>query len=305
MEQPTGAADPEAPSDPPQGVTARSITWVRSRAQRATRWTLAARTTHPSVDVGFRLADRDKRVAAGVLAGGVAYRMFFWLLSVSVLSTGALGVVDGARLDQALGEMGFGPTASATIEELLRGSDEARWWLILVGGWLVLWTGYLGAKALVLVHAAVWGVAAPPAGRQWVMSLAFSGTAVAFMVGMSVADLVQARGGGAGVLAFVVSTTIPFALWLAVSRRLPHRGAGWMDLVPGALLVGVGFQAFQQIAIWFLAPRLANATQLYGLLGIVATALFSLYVLGRLMVGAATLNASIHEQRSAAALDES
>ena len=120
-----------------------------------------ARETHRSVDVGFRLADRDKRVAAGVLAGGLAYRMFFWLLSVSVISTGALGVVDGSWLDEALRELGLGPTAADTIEELVRDSDKARWWVVLVGGWLLLWTGYLGAKALVLVHAAVWGIGGP------------------------------------------------------------------------------------------------------------------------------------------------
>ena len=36
-----------------------------------------------------------------------------------------------------------------------------HWWLLLVGGWLVLWTGYLIVKALVLVHAVVWAVPPP------------------------------------------------------------------------------------------------------------------------------------------------
>ena len=291
--------DPDPVLDSRPRATARMLTWARTRARDATEWTIGARETHRSVDVGFRLADRDKRVAAGVLAGGVAYRMFFWLLSVSVLSTGALGLADGTWLDETLSELGFGPTASDAIKEYLRGSEQARWWLILVGGWLVLWTGYLGAKALILVHATVWGIPAPHAKKQWAMSLTFSCTALAFIVGMSVADRVQARGGGIGLVAILVSTAIPFALWLVVSGWLPHLGAGWSDLVPGAVLVGIGVQAFQQFAVWFLAPKLANATQLYGILGIAATALFWFYILGRLMIGAATLNASLHEQRSA------
>ena len=98
-----------------------------------------------------------------------------------------------------------------------------------------------------------------------------------------------------------MSTTIPFALWLAVSSRLPHSGVGWKHPVPGALLVGIGAQAVQQLAAWFLAPALASATQLYGLLGIVATALFGFYLLARLIVVAPTLNASVGEERSAAA----
>ena len=88
-------------------------------------------------------------------------------------------------------------------------------------------------------------------------------------------------------------------MWLVVSSWLPHRGIGWRDLVPGAVLVAIGMQAFYLFATIFLAPKLANATQLYGLLGIAATVLFWLYVLGRLTIGAATLNASLYENRVA------
>ena len=153
-----------SPAPDPQsrtGAAARAIDWSASKARHAITWSVGARSTHRTVDVGFRLADRDKRVAAGVLAGGVAYRMFFWLLSISVLATGALGLARRSWVDSALSEMGIGPVASETINDLVRGTDQARWWVLLVGGWLVLWTGYLGAKALVLVHAAVWGVQPP------------------------------------------------------------------------------------------------------------------------------------------------
>lgn len=99
-------------------------------------------------------------------------------------------------------------------------------------------------------------------------------------------------------MALLVVTVLPMAIWLLVSRVLPHPLVRWTDLVPGALLVGVGVQAFYQFATWFLAPKLANATQLYGLLGIAATVLSWLYALGRLMIGAVTLNASVLEQRA-------
>ena len=277
------------------GATARAVGWSRERAQRATRWSLTARSTHPSVDVGFRLADRDKRVAAGVLAGGVAYRLFFWILSVSVLSTGGLGVLQRGWVEETLREAGLSPAAVDAVQDLTRRSEPARWWLLLVGVWLVLWTGYLGAKALVLVHAAVWGVPAPPLRKPWLVSLCFTGTVLALVLSMALAAPVHAGGGGLGLVAAVVTTAIPFAVWLAASRWLPHRGTSWTGLMPGALLVAVGIQAFYAFTTWFLVPGIANATELYGLVGIVATALFWLYVLGRLAIGAATLNASMYE----------
>ena len=155
----TGVGPAPDPESRP-GAAARTIGWSTTKARQAVNWSIGARSTHRSVDVGFRLADRDKRVAAGVLAGGVAYRMFFWLLSISVLATGALGLAGRSWVDSALSEMRIGPVATETINDFVRGTDQARWWVLLVGGWLVLWTGYLGAKALVLVHAAVWGLPA-------------------------------------------------------------------------------------------------------------------------------------------------
>ncbi len=290
---------PEAAPEPRRGATARAVDWSRVRAQRASAWSLDARESHRSVDVGFRLADRDKRVAAGVLAGGVAYRLFFWLLSVSVLATGAFGIARGDRVDEVLHDLGLGPATSDIVKQLMRGSDDARWLVSAVGAWLVLWTGYLGAKALVLVHAAVWGVPAPPARRHWAMSLAFTGTTLGILVAMSLAARVHTEGLAVGVLADVLAAAVPFTAWLVVSGWLPRRGEGWRDLLPGAVLMAIGVETFYLVATWFLAPKLANATQLYGLLGISATILFWLFILGRLIIGAATLNLSLYENRIA------
>lgn len=289
---PTGGEPHDAPR---AGATARALDWSRERTRRATQWSLAARSTHPSVDVGFRLADRDKRVAAGVLAGGVAYRLFFWIISVSVLSTGGLGVMQREWVEETLRQAGLTPAAVEAVQDVTRRSEPARWWLLLAGVWLVLWTGYLGAKALVLVHAAVWAVPAPPVRKAWLVSLCFTGTVLALGLSMAVAAPVHAGGGGLGLVAAGVTTAIPFGVWLVASRWLPHRGTSWTGLMPGALLVALGIQAFYVVTTWFLAPGIANATELYGLVGIVATALFWLYVLGRLAIGAATLNASVYE----------
>ena len=40
------------------------------------------------------------------------------------------------------------------------------------------------------------------------------------------------------------------ALWLWVSWVLPHRGVGWKSLLPGALLVAVGFQVLHVLTMW-------------------------------------------------------
>jgi uncharacterized BrkB/YihY/UPF0761 family membrane protein len=110
----------------------------------------------------------------------------------------------------------------------------------------------------------------------------------------------------AGLVATFAVIVVPFTIWLFVSRALPHGDVGWWGLVPGAILVAVGAQGLHIFTVYFLGPKLASATQLYGLMGVVSTALFWLYVIGRLVIGAATINASIYEQRlTVAAEDES
>ena len=66
--------------------------------------------------------------------------------------------------------------------------------------------------------------------------------------------------------------------------------------MPGAVLVAVGLEGLHLFTVYFLGPKLANATELYGVLGVVSTILFWLYITGRLVIGAATINASLYEQ---------
>jgi uncharacterized BrkB/YihY/UPF0761 family membrane protein len=256
------------------------------------------------VDVGFRLVDRDKRVAAGVLAGGVAYRLFFWCLSVSLLVNGTWGFVDGDRAEQLLLDAGVMPSVVSTLSELSQKSEQARWWLVIVGGWLVLWTGYLGAKALVLVHAAVWDVSPTPIRKPWWASLGFAASVLAFVASIAVVQWVRSESQVFGIAAMLASAGVPLAFWLVVSNRLPHRGSGWRVLLPGALVVAVGVHGFYLITAWFLAPKLASATDTYGLLGVVATWLFWLYLIGRLVIAGATLNAALLDHRFRATTPE-
>lgn len=281
------------------GVGARLFAWSKAMSDGATSWAMAARETHPSVDVGFRLAHRDKRVAASVLAGGVAYRLFFWLLSFSLVTTGALGFADGERAEQVLLDLGVGPVIAAIMSDVSQQSQHARWWLLLVGGWLVLWTGYSGGKALVLVHATVWGIPPTPIRKPLSASLGFTGSMLAFGASMALVRWVRSESQILGAITTLASVAVPFALWLVASQWLPHRGSGLRGLLPGALVVAVGVHAFYLFTTLFLAPKLDSATETYGAIGVVGTMLFWLYLLGRLVIGGATMNASLYDRRSA------
>jgi len=284
----------EPPSRP--GLVSRTISRSRQTAERATAWVLGARETNRTVDAGFRAADRDKRVAAGVLAGGVAYRFFFWILAASVLTNGAIGFIDGHRVRAALESLDLDPSIAASLQGTAEPSDTARWWLVIVGLWLVVWTGYLGAKAVMLVHAAVWGMPPPPIHRRLVASGVFTGVMAAFIASIAVAQWLRTQFPSFQLVTSFLLMAVPFFGWLLISKALPHQDVGWKGLVPGAALVAVGVQGLHLFTVLFLGPKLANATELYGVLGVVSTILFWLYITGRLVIGAATINASLYEQ---------
>lgn len=187
------------------------------------------------------------------------------------------------------------------LQQSLQSSEPARWWLLLIGGWLVLWTGYLGAKAFVMVHAAVWRVRPPRVRNALLASLTFSGTSLLFALSLVVAHWVRVEAPGLGLVATLALIVVPFGLWLVVSRRLPPGDLAWSELVPGAAVVAIGIQGLHVFTVYYLLPTLDNTTELYGALGLVSTFLFWLYIIGRLVIGGATVTVSYRERRNGAA----
>ncbi len=235
-----------------------------------------------------------------VLAGGIAYRVFFWLLALSLVLGGALGLFDPDDVESALEDHGFGAWIAAAIAEAARSADGNEWWLLLVGAWLLLWTGYTCTKALVLTHAAVWQVQPPRVARPVRASLIFNGLTLGFVGALAAARWLREENTSAGLAATLLVIVVPFGFWLMASRALPNRAKGWSQLAPGAAVVAVGLQAMHVFTTYFLGPKLTSATQLYGVIGVTTTMLFWFYLAGRLIIAAATLNSSFVESRSGA-----
>jgi hypothetical protein len=259
---------------------------------------------HASVAVPFRAADRNRRVAASVLAGGFAYRLFLWLLAFGLVVGGALGLGNADGTEDAVASGGLPAAVVNAIGDVARAADSNSWWLLLIGVPLLLWEGYAGAKGLERVHALVWNDLSPPRIRPLKSSLAFSGGACVFIATVSLSWWFRDASAAAQCLIFAVMMVPLAALWLFVSLRLPHGSAVWKALLPGALLVAVGFQATHGLVLYTLAPKLQKSTSLYGALGVTTTVLFFGWVVGWLVVTAPILNSSLDDDLQARARHE-
>ena len=73
--------------------------------------------------------------------------------------------------------------------------------------------------------------------------------------------------------------------------RLPSEDVPWTAFLPGAIVVGLGLEALYVFTVFYLQIKLANASELYGALGLATTTLFFFFLVGRGVVWGAELNA--------------
>jgi uncharacterized BrkB/YihY/UPF0761 family membrane protein len=254
----------------------------------------SARERHVSVAIPFRVVEREARVAASVLAGGFAYKLFLWLLPFGLILGGVFGLSNTANTEEAV-RGGLVAAVINSIGDSTRATGFNPWWLLIIGVFGLLWAGRSGAKAAQLIYALVWDEP-PPRTKSLPASLVFTGFMCAILATVGLSWWIRDNTSLAGLLPAIATIPVIAGLWLWASLLLPHGDASRRALVPGALLVAVGFVVIHELIGSFFFPKLQESTQLYGVLGAMTTILFYMYWVAALVVSAATLNHSLHQE---------
>jgi uncharacterized BrkB/YihY/UPF0761 family membrane protein len=267
--------------------------WIAERAE-------AERENHGSLDAAFEVVDRDTEVGGGIIAGALAYRLFIWLLPLALVLVSGLGIASSASSSSPQStakSLGLAGLVTNSIASAAKGS--ARWYALAVGIPVLLYVTRSVLRVLIGAHRLVWTDLRAAAPRPTAKAtLRLLGLILGIFVLSGLAAAARAHSFALGLLA-TLGLVLPIAgLWLLISIRLPHRSADWMSLVPGALVFAAGVEVVQIVAAYLLAPYSLSKQGTYGALGIAATLLFGLYLISRLIVGAAVLNATLWERRS-------
>jgi uncharacterized BrkB/YihY/UPF0761 family membrane protein len=271
---------------------------MRARARRYAERTEAFRRQHSSVDAVYVMADRDIEIGGGIMAGALAYRIFVWLLPFALVVVGGIGIaadVSSESPASAAQSLGLRGIVSHSIAQASQGSS--RWYAILIGVPLLIWASRGLLKALIVVHRLIWGdlrreVPKPTLGatlRLLVLLAAY--------FGMREGVRAIESWSGSFLLRTVAGILAVFAWWLLVSVRLPHHGVPWQALIPGAVVIALGLELISDIGTRVIAPRIASSQSAYGALGVAATLLLGLFVVSRLVVASAVVNATASERR--------
>jgi uncharacterized BrkB/YihY/UPF0761 family membrane protein len=153
-------------------------------------------------------------------------------------------------------------------------------------------------RVLIGTHRLAWGdLKGARPKPTFVDAAKLLGVLTAFFVLAGLASWARASSHVAGLVATIVVIVGFTGLWLWTSTRLPHRDAGWVDLVPGALAVGIGLGILQVLAAYLLGPYALEKQGTYGALGLAAALLLGLWALGRVLIGGAEINATLWERK--------
>jgi membrane protein len=261
------------------------------------------RTHRPWVGLFFEFAERDQRHAATLLAGGLAFRLFLWLVSFSLVAVSVLGLfadVGAGSPEEVAQSAGLSAALVATVARATAQTNQALIVLLLVGTWGTLWAARGVTKSLRIVHQITWQIRLPWSGGLIRVPAVFSGV-MAVLIAVHVAaqslyagpwqtDLLVDLG--------LVALVSAAALWAELVLPRPPETIV-TALLPGAVLIGAGFELLRLFAALYLVRRLENVNDLYGSLGIAVVMLTWLYLIARLWVAGPMLNATLWGRRAA------
>jgi membrane protein len=272
---------------------------ARLESERALEYAEDTRARSQAVDLAFRVFHRDRRHFGGLLSGALAYRFFLWLLPFTLLFVGVLGAVTAVvgdvpqDLSRALGLQG------QLAELIVDAGTQRGWWIaLLIGLFGTAYAGFGAVRALRISHAAAWGIRPGPTPRPAAASLWLFVVVLGLLAVGAFATYLREQSGIVGTLLTVLGLVLVYlAVWLRVSRLLPHREVAGPGLLPGAVLVAVGAQGLQLFTVYYLSDQAERVTSVYGAIGAALTLLLWLFIIARLIVAGAMLNAEMAARR--------
>ena len=257
-----------------------------------------ARSSHASVEIGFSLFESDSDIGGGLLAGALAYRLFVLLLPATLLLVSGLGLYAGAAdqsPSQVAREAGLHGLVASQVADTASG--RGRWIVFLAMVPAVLYALAKLYRAVAIVHGLAWRRSARGIGLTlagfWLLGAAF----VVDLGAAGVVGWIRRQQQFGGLAALVAYLALAGGTWLLVSRRLPGGDAGWIALLPGSLFFGAGLLLVNVFNVYVTTRLVENRANTYGVLGVAAALLFSLVLVGRVVVIAAELNAAVDHHR--------
>jgi len=271
---------------------------------RATQWASAfgaRELDRPYARPLVESFEYERSKAASLIAGGLAYRIFFWAIALGLVLAAVASYLEDwqpGSLDSAARRFGLSGVVASSATEAVTAGSRSRISFLVIGLVLMVWFGIGAVRALRGVSALAWELPLPRLVRPVRAGIVFS------VVGFGSTAVVSASG-GLGKLGWFFELLTPLVVLAGVAAiatgvllLLPRpAGLGWRGVLPGAILISAGDLAIQLFVTYYLAEKLERSPRLYGSLGSASVIMFWLYIVARLIVSAIFLNATLERRR--------
>jgi uncharacterized BrkB/YihY/UPF0761 family membrane protein len=205
-----------------QSVSARASRTRQQGAQQLDQ----LRVEHELVDAALEAGDLDRQRAGSLLAGGIAFRVFLWLLPAALLIAGAAGLVrpsGSAQPEHVARTLGLGASVAAIVRQATRDSDKGAAPLLAIGIGLTLYMSMSLVRSLRVAHVLAWG---EPLRRRSHLLRDGALLSVALLTMLAAETGIAYLRHRVGFAVSLALALIPIALgggiWVAVSLLLPH-----------------------------------------------------------------------------------
>jgi uncharacterized BrkB/YihY/UPF0761 family membrane protein len=254
----------------------------------------------PAGSAALQALKNEHDAGGGLIAGGVAFRFFLWLVpyGLIVASAGSLwSEYDEEGLESAAREFGLGAASAEAASEALHTTEQNAVILLVLGLVSLVWFTLGVLRAANISYALAWRVDVPKIRRPLIAIGVPNGLLFLAFAGSTATVWLREQLGMTALFGIVVGLFMTTAIALYAMWLLPHRATHPFELVPGAVIVGIGYEVMDVAVVFYFAPKLGESQETYGVFGAAATLLVWLYVLCRLFTAAAFLNATLWARR--------
>jgi membrane protein len=237
---------------------------------------------------------------AGRHAALIAYYGFFSLFPLLLVLVTVLGFVlqDDPALQQRIVDSALAqfPVIGQQIEGNI-GALTGSFVALALGLATAVWSGIAVISATQDAMDEVWNVARrdrPSFVRSKLRALVGLVIVGTFLVIAALLAGLGTDGGWVGVplriAAFAGTVALNVAVSAGILRILTTADVGWRDVMPGALVAGLGWFALLAIGSWLVDHQVRDASHVYGMFAIVIGLLGWVYLSAQLLLFAAELN---------------
>src|SRR5918993_40727 len=110
----------------------------------------------PGAPLVREVVETERELGGGLIAGGVAFRIFLWLVPLGLVVAALLSFWvehDEDGLEEATREFGVGAAAAQAAAEALEAGDRNAGIVLVFGLVMLAWFSLGAVRALILAHA--------------------------------------------------------------------------------------------------------------------------------------------------------